>query len=89
MICTSGENQRSNQTVWDKGKTACRRKSKVYNCQREWKGKENSPQDRGLHGLSHEDPSRYICQSPMLQRGAVCSVLRPSSPSRTQFSDSG
>ena len=50
---------------------------------------ETSRQDRGLRGLSHEDPGRYSCQSLRLQRGAVCSGLSPSSPSRTRFSDSG
>ena len=33
------KNQRRNQTVWQKGKTACRSKSKVYNCQSDWKAK--------------------------------------------------
>lgn len=32
-ICTIGENQRRNQTVWDKSKTPCRSKSKACNCQ--------------------------------------------------------
>ena len=39
IICTSGDNQRRNQTVWDKGKTSCRIKSKVCNCQRDGKAK--------------------------------------------------
>lgn len=85
-VCTSGENQRRNQTVWDEGKTARRGKSKACSCQREWEGKEHSLQDRGL---SQDDPSRGSCQSPRLRRGAVCSGLSPASPSRTHFSDSG
>lgn len=62
-VCTSGEDQRRKQTVWDKGKTACSSKSKACNCQCEWKGRENSLQDSGLHGLSHEEPGRNSCHS--------------------------
>lgn len=71
--------------VWDKRKTARRSKSKVCNRQGEWKGKENSLQDRGLCRLCHEYPGRYSCQNLRLQRGAARSALRPSSPSRTRF----
>lgn len=63
-VCTTGNNQRRNQSVCDKSKTAGRSKSKACQCQCEWKVKANSLEDHDLHGLSHEEPGRYSCQSP-------------------------